>query len=178
MSTTRAMLMRSAAGAAGSILIGIAFHRMRVFDIRMAAFQFITLGITVSMLLGLARAVSWRVFVLSAVALFALNAAVARSTTPGLLLRDAVFVGGLAAAAYLAERLAARAAVAASVLRRSAVRVAVLVGGYFAAGMALCLAMDISQAGRLACVYAHMGLLIAVGVVAGVEVAAATAPRS
>jgi hypothetical protein len=153
----------------GSILVGLVFYHLAVFQPRYAAFQFVVLGASIGLLLGCARFLPPRAFLVVPVVVWVLNSLVARSRTGRLLLRDAVFVLGLSAAAYGAERIAARARIAESELNRATLKILVLLLGYFAAGMILCLVSGARSLGMYASIYSQMGLLLAIGSVMGIE---------
>ena len=169
MTKTRGIVLHVVAGTLGSTVVGLIFYQARVFDLHNAAFQFVLIGAAIGFLLGCARYLSLRAFLIATVLAWAFCALVARSRTGELLLRDAVMVAGLAVGVYAAERLVAVAKTAGSVAKRSLIRIAAVAAGYLAAGMLLCVFWDEANMGAYARIHARMGLLLAVGTVLGIE---------
>jgi hypothetical protein len=170
MTKSRGIILHVVAGTLGSTIVGLVFYQARVFDLHNAAFQFVLFGATIGLLLGCARRLSLRAFLVAAVLAWAFCSLVSRSSTWELLLRDAVIVAGLSVGAYAAMRLVALAKAAGSVAKRSLIRIAALVAGYLAAGMLLCIVWRAADAAAIARIYARMGLLLAAGTVVGIEV--------
>ena len=169
MTKIRIVIFHVLTGTLGSILVGLVFFHLAVFQPRYSAFQFVMYGASIGLLLGCARVLSPTAFLVVPVAVWALNSLVAHSRTGRLLLRDAVFVLGLSAAAYGAERMVTRARIAGSALNRATLKILVLLLGYFAAGMILCLVSGVNDLGTHASFYSQMGLLLAIGSVMGIE---------
>jgi hypothetical protein len=169
MTKTRAVVQAVISGTSGSIVVGVVFYGVHVFNVKMTAFQFVSFGAAISLLLGLAKVRSVQLAPVAFIVVWAFTSLLARSMSRDLLIRDGVFALGLTASAYLGQLLAGKPNVAASVWMRMAVRVAALWAGYFLAGMVMCVVVGVYTA-TYTLYFVRTGLLLAAGTVGGIEV--------